>query len=143
MGVHLRGENVWPDEWGLLEEQTISYVSEIQRLEKDNGDVRTIYVSCGNRTSIQYFPQAVEPLGYSVLNMWTVFETSWPEGLAIVEALPFDEPGDSLETYVDRTTSDSDYNGSGLGVRGIKYTRLLSIDGIVWYESLRATWVKV
>ncbi|KAJ4393095.1 hypothetical protein N0V93_002302 [Gnomoniopsis smithogilvyi] len=91
IGVHLRGENDWPEEWGSLEEQTALYASEIQQIEEQSGDVRTVYVSCGNRNSIQYFRQAVEPLGYAVLDKWTVFETDWPEGLDVVESLPFDQ----------------------------------------------------
>lgn len=91
IGIHLRGENDWPGEWGSLEEQTLSYATEIQGFSQQDGNVRTIYVSCGNRTSIEYFRQAVEPLGYSVIDKWTVFETDWPEGLTIVESLPFDQ----------------------------------------------------
>lgn len=91
IGIHLRGENDWPDEWGSLEEQTLSYTTEIQRFTQQDGNVRTIYVSCGNKTSIEHFRQTVEPLGYSVLDKWTVFETDWPEGLTIVESLPFDQ----------------------------------------------------
>lgn len=91
VGVHLRGENDWPEQWGSLEEQTQSYTNELQRLGEQDGNVTTVYVSCGNKTSIQYFRQAIEPLGYVVLDKWTVFETDWPEGLAIVESLPFDE----------------------------------------------------
>lgn len=33
----------------------------------------------------------MKPLGLSVLDKWTVFETDWPEGLTIVESLPFDQ----------------------------------------------------
>lgn len=100
IGVHLRGENDWPAEWGSLEEQTRLYAGDVETLRlRDEArgllPVRTIYVSCGNRTSIQYFRERIESLGYSVLDKWTLLETNvqdgWPEGLATVEALSFDE----------------------------------------------------
>lgn len=100
IGVHLRGENDWPAEWGSLEEQTRLYAGDIETLRlRDEArgldPVRNIYVSCGNRTSIQYFRERVEPLGYIVFDKWTLLETAaqqdWPEGLETVEALSFDE----------------------------------------------------
>lgn len=91
IGVHLRVENDWPEEWGSLDEQTNWYANEIKRLAEQDKDISTIYVSCGNRSSIQHFRRVMEPLGYTVLDKWTVFETDWPEGLAIVESLPFDQ----------------------------------------------------
>lgn len=93
-GVHLRAEADWPASWGSLEEQTRMYAAELQRLrgrEEPGGRLRAVYLSCGNRSAIQRFREAVEPLGFSVLDKWTVFEEDWPEGLRAVEALSFDQ----------------------------------------------------
>lgn len=87
----MRAENDWPAKWGSLEEQTEAYAAELRRLRARHGDLRTVYVSCGNRTAIQYFREVVEPIGFSVLDKWAILEKHWPEGLEKVEALPFDQ----------------------------------------------------
>lgn len=98
IGVHLRGENDWPAAWGSLEAQTRLYVGDIETLRlrdeaRGSAPVRNVYVSCGNRTSIQYFRSSIEPLGYAVFDKWSLLEGAgdWPGGLETVEALSFDE----------------------------------------------------
>lgn len=105
IGVHLRGENDWPDAWGSLAIQTRLYAEDIETLRlRDEArgldPVRTIYVSCGNRSAIQYFRESVAPLGYTVVDKWSLLEgardgdgeSDWSDGLlATVEALSFDE----------------------------------------------------
>lgn len=66
--------------------------AELQRLrEREGSGLRAVYLSCGNQSAIQHIREAVGPLGFSVLDKWTVFEGDWPEGLRAVEALSFDE----------------------------------------------------
>lgn len=101
IGVHLRGENDWPAAWGSLEAQTRLYIGDIETLRlrdeaRGSAPVRNIYVSCGNRTSIQYFRSSIEPLGYAVFDKWSLLEGAaaagdWPGGLEAVETLSFDE----------------------------------------------------
>lgn len=101
IGVHLRGENDWPAEWGSLDVQTSLYAGDIETLRlrdeaRGLSPVRNIYVSCGNRTSIEYFRERVEPLGYTVLDKWSLLlldneSSGWPEGMETIEALSFDE----------------------------------------------------
>lgn len=92
VGVHLRAEADWPASWGSLEEQTEAYTAELQRLRAREGPgLRAVYLSCGNRSAIEHFRAAATPLGFAVLDKWTVFEADWPEGLRTVEALSFDE----------------------------------------------------
>lgn len=92
VGVHLRAEADWPAGWGSLEEQTQMYAAELVRLrESDRTGSSTVYVSCGNRTAVQHFRRAVAPLGFLVLDKWVAFEQDWPEGVELVETLPFDQ----------------------------------------------------
>lgn len=91
VGVHLRASNDWPAEWGTLEEQTRAYAAELRRLRARDGDLRTVFVSCGNRSAVQYFRETVGPSGFAVLDKWAVLGEHWPEGLETVEALAFDQ----------------------------------------------------
>lgn len=106
VGVHLRAEDDWPPAWGTAEEQTQAYVEELRRVRaresegegqvdgggsgSPRGQPAAVYVSCGNQTAIQRFRETVAPLGFSVVDKWTVLEESWPEGVARVNALGFD-----------------------------------------------------
>lgn len=81
MGVHLRGENDWPAEWGSLAVQTRLYADDMQALgRRDQARGRTavtrVYVSCGNRTAIQSFRDRLEPMGYTVLDKWSLLEAA-------------------------------------------------------------------
>lgn len=120
VGVHLRAEDDWPPAWGSAEEQTQAYVDELRRVlaregegegqggergsrSPGGGPPAAVYVSCGNQTAIQRFREAVAPLGFAVVDKWTVLEESWPEGLAEVEALGFDAK--AIVEYVPLTTA--------------------------------------
>lgn len=79
VGVHLRGEDDWPAEWGSLEDQARLYGGALEHLRRrDEGrgvpPARTLYVSCGNRSAIQYFRERVGPLGYDVFDKWSLLE---------------------------------------------------------------------
>lgn len=100
VGVHLRAEADWPASWGSLDEQTQMYAAELVRLrESDRAAaaatattmLSTVYVSCGNRTAIEQFRRVVAPMGFLVLDKWVLLEEDGPEGVGLVETLPFDQ----------------------------------------------------
>jgi hypothetical protein len=46
IGVHLRGENDWPDVFGAVADQMKLYTAEILRIQKTvSTDIKTVYVS--------------------------------------------------------------------------------------------------
>ena len=52
IGVHLRGEKDWPNEFGVVADQMRFYVAEIQRIQKTvSYNLKTIYVSVSSFTS--------------------------------------------------------------------------------------------
>jgi len=69
------------------------YVEELEKIERKNeGDMRTLYVSCGNQTRLEELRQKVEPLGYKMWDKWSLLAND-PKTLAVVDALMFDEKG--------------------------------------------------
>ncbi|KAL2074247.1 hypothetical protein VTL71DRAFT_8025 [Oculimacula yallundae] len=94
IGVHLRGEDDWPHEFGPVADQMRFFTAEIQRIQKTvSYDIKTIYVSCGDEGAIQRFRDILAPMGFTVESKSTLLSSS--EGdkgmLAEVEALAFDQ----------------------------------------------------
>jgi len=57
IGVHLRGEKDWPNEFGVVADQMRFYVAEIQRIQKTvSYNLKTIYVSVSSSTSSTGLP---------------------------------------------------------------------------------------
>jgi len=91
IGVHLRGEKDWPNEFGVVADQMRFYVAEIQRIQKTvSYNLKTIYVSCGDEGAIQRFRDILKPLGFTVESKSTLLASS-NSTLAQVEALAFDQ----------------------------------------------------
>lgn len=52
IGVHLRGEDDWPHEFGPVADQMRFYTAEIQRIQKTvSYNIKTIYVSVSDSNS--------------------------------------------------------------------------------------------
>jgi hypothetical protein len=95
LAVHLRGESDWPSGFGTAADQRDRYLEAINRLVTtvpDAKDLKTVYVSCGDRGAVQSFRNMLEPLGFVVHDKWTLGELH-PEIIASVDQLPFDRKG--------------------------------------------------
>ncbi|KAH8598753.1 hypothetical protein B0O99DRAFT_683504 [Bisporella sp. PMI_857] len=91
VGIHLRASNDWPNSFGNPAQQMRLYSQELEGLERNSPtDLRTLYVSCGNKTAIEIFKEKLEPLGYWVFDKWSLLADD-PDMLKTVEALWFDE----------------------------------------------------
>ncbi|PVH84718.1 hypothetical protein DL98DRAFT_410428 [Cadophora sp. DSE1049] len=91
IGVHLRGEDDWPDEFGAVADQMRFYTAEIQRIRKAvSYNIKTVYVSCGDEGAIQRFRDILKPLGFIVESKSTLLASS-NGTLAQVESLAFDQ----------------------------------------------------
>ncbi|KAK0101368.1 hypothetical protein ONS95_006543 [Cadophora gregata] len=91
IGVHLRGEDDWPDGFGTAADQIRFYTAEIQRIQKSvSYNITTVYVSCGDEGAIQRFRNILKPLGFTVESKSTLLASS-NGTLAQVESLPFDQ----------------------------------------------------
>ncbi|KAG4427511.1 hypothetical protein IFR05_017006 [Cadophora sp. M221] len=91
IGVHLRGEDDWPHEFGPVADQMRFYTAEIQRIQKTvSYNIKTIYVSCGDEGAIQRFRDILTPLGFTVESKSTLLASS-NGTLAQVESLAFDQ----------------------------------------------------
>jgi len=95
IGVHLRGEKDWPDNFGDKNLQMDLYVNEIARMQEMrilSQQIRTIYVSCGDPESVQSFRDRLQPLGYTVVDKWTLLSEQ-PDIVAKLNSLAFDQKG--------------------------------------------------
>lgn len=93
IGVHLRGEKDWPDDFGSGEDQSRLYKQEIERIgSTDLNEIKTVYVSSGDADVIQTFREALTPLGYTLHDKWTLLADN-QELLDRVNGLPFDQKG--------------------------------------------------
>ncbi|KAJ9149493.1 Alternative oxidase [Pleurostoma richardsiae] len=92
IGVHLRGESDWPAGFGTVQTQMAQYVEAIEHIAAHPGGsgTRTVFVSCGDRGSIQTFREMLQPLGYEVYDKWGLLEDR-PDDLQIVESQRFDQ----------------------------------------------------
>jgi hypothetical protein len=67
------------------------YFFEIQKIQANTScKIKTVYVSCGDATAIGSFRDILAPLGYTVVDKWTILGDR-QEILAQVEALSFEE----------------------------------------------------
>ena len=93
IGIHLRASNDWPNSFGNAFTQMKLYTQEIEKIERKKlGEMRTLYVSCGNKTKVELFRQKLAPLGYRLWDKWSLLADD-PKTLAVVEGLLFDEKG--------------------------------------------------
>jgi hypothetical protein len=89
VGVHLRGEQDWPGEFGNRDEQMDAYIAEIEHVNETR-DIKIVYVSCGWQDAIGWFRAKLEQRGYTVHDKWTL-SADFPEMMARLEALSFDQ----------------------------------------------------
>jgi hypothetical protein len=91
IGVHLRGENDWPQLWGSLDAQMTLYTEDIQRIQTTSPtESKIIFVSCGNSSAIDLFRDKLSALGYTIYDKWTLLADQ-TETLAQLDKLSFDE----------------------------------------------------
>ncbi|KAK6208275.1 hypothetical protein QIS74_10586 [Colletotrichum tabaci] len=93
VGIHLRAEYDWPTYWGTPARQMEMHAAEIRRMNAGESEPTTnIYVSCGDRATIQTFRDLMAADNYTVHDKWTLLADR-PELLDIVDHLPFDQKG--------------------------------------------------
>jgi hypothetical protein len=89
IGVHLRGESDWPGGFGSLDDQIRLYAAQIETIQEID-DIKTVYVSCGDRRAIQTFRDLLELRGYTVHDKWTLLADR-KQRLQEIEVLGFDQ----------------------------------------------------
>lgn len=94
-GVHLRGEKDWPANRATGDEQMVHYfhhILETARKMPEAKEMKTVYVSCGDRAVVDKFRELLTPRGYTVYDKWS-FEEAYPAQYAEVDRLDFDAKG--------------------------------------------------
>ena len=109
VGIHLRGENDWPESFGTLDTQIDLYTQALLELRNstmdsdDNPTIKDLYVSCGNPAAIRKFQAKVEPLGYTVHDKMGLLSGN-TDILEEIEALKFD--GRAITEYESLVSAD-------------------------------------
>lgn len=121
VGIHLRGEEDWPSEFGTRQQQMEAFEKDLEILQTTvDAKISNIYVSCGNRKAIQLFRDRLEPFNYTVHDKWTL-QADHPDLLAEIEKLSFDQKG--IVEY--KTLVSADYF---LGVGTSSMSLLIAFD---------------
>jgi hypothetical protein len=91
IGIHLRTEKDWPKARITGMAQMARYFMEVENIHRDlRKDLRTVYISSGEKEQIQLFRELMEPYGYQVYDKWTLLSDR-QDLLVIIDALGFDE----------------------------------------------------
>lgn len=98
VAVHLRAEGDWPSLWGTPARQMEMHAAQIIRSAEDDlakglPVATDVYVSCGDRATIQTFREMMAPDNFTVHDKWTLLEADQPAMLEVVDQLTFDQKG--------------------------------------------------
>ncbi|CAN8103512.1 unnamed protein product [Discula destructiva] len=94
-GVHLRGGQDWPSDWGSSHDQLTLHASEIGRVHRTvpKGDsIRAIYASSDDPALVESFREMMLPLGFQVYNKFDLLADR-PALLEEEAGLDFDAKG--------------------------------------------------